>query len=526
MLVVELVIGQVIEPMLYGHSTGLSPFSVMVAAIFWTWLWGPIGLILSTPLTLCLVVLGRHIERLEFLDVLLGDRPALTPVESFYQRMLAGDADEAQDQAELLLQRTLAVVLLRRGRAEGPATRRRRCRARRADRRSSSSASRAPSSGLVRRTRRARRRRPAPDQATRTAPAAPPHAERALPEAAGARRHGAAARRGCRRRGAPAAPVLCIAGRGPFDEAASAMLAQLLGKHGLGARVVPHEAVARTAIRHAGRLGRGDGVRLLSRDLTGSPSHLRYLVRRLRMRPADAASADRPVAVGGGSAARRPLRAAVGADHYTSSLREAVEACLDALHQADIAAVRPAEPADRSPAEDAEAARRLRSAQAGPRQRRRDLRTRARVPRKCRRPRTARRPAPIRQRRLAHTQARARRAHLELKVPAIGHLAQAERLQPIEADRAKGARSVWRTRRAARPPAPISRPARIWWAPMLPASRGPRVRVAGAKSASPASTGATSAARAFGRSAPSPSRNSAIRPRARAARAAPRPARP
>ena len=89
--------------MVYGHSTGLSPLAVVVAAIFWSWLWGPIGLILSMPLTLCLVVLGRHVERLEFLEVLLGDRPALTPVESFYQRILAGDADEAQDHAELLL---------------------------------------------------------------------------------------------------------------------------------------------------------------------------------------------------------------------------------------------------------------------------------------------------------------------------------------------------------------------------------------------------------------------------------------
>ena len=76
---------------------------MVVAAIFWSWLWGPIGLILSTPLTLCLVVMGRHVKRLEFLDVLLGDRPALTPVESFYQRVLAGDADETQEQAEQLL---------------------------------------------------------------------------------------------------------------------------------------------------------------------------------------------------------------------------------------------------------------------------------------------------------------------------------------------------------------------------------------------------------------------------------------
>ena len=79
--VVEPVTGYVVEPMLYGHSTGLSPVSVIVSAIFWTSVWGPIGLILSTPLTLCLVVLGRHVKSLEFFDVLLGDRPARTPVE-------------------------------------------------------------------------------------------------------------------------------------------------------------------------------------------------------------------------------------------------------------------------------------------------------------------------------------------------------------------------------------------------------------------------------------------------------------
>ena len=102
-VVVEGLTGQALEPLLYGRSTGLSPFSVVVAATFWTWLWGPIGLILSTPLTLCLVVLGRHVRQFEFLDVMLGDRPALTPDEAFYQRILADDPDEALDQAELLL---------------------------------------------------------------------------------------------------------------------------------------------------------------------------------------------------------------------------------------------------------------------------------------------------------------------------------------------------------------------------------------------------------------------------------------
>jgi predicted PurR-regulated permease PerM len=102
-LAAEPVMGYVVEPLVYGLSTGLSPLAVIVAAIFWTWLWGPIGLLMSTPMTLCLVVLGRHVPQLEFIDVLFGDRPALTPVESFYQRMLAGDEHEVHDQAEQLL---------------------------------------------------------------------------------------------------------------------------------------------------------------------------------------------------------------------------------------------------------------------------------------------------------------------------------------------------------------------------------------------------------------------------------------
>ena len=107
-LIVEPLIGHVIEPMVYGHSSGLSPVAVVVSAAFWTWLWGPIGLILATPLTMCLVVLGRHVERLKFLEVLLGDRPALSPSESAYQRMLAGDPIETTEQAQSFLKdRTL-----------------------------------------------------------------------------------------------------------------------------------------------------------------------------------------------------------------------------------------------------------------------------------------------------------------------------------------------------------------------------------------------------------------------------------
>jgi len=101
---VELITGNVIEPWLYGSHTGLSPLAIIVAAIFWTWLWGPIGLVLSTPLTVCLVVLGRHVPQFEFLDVLFGNEPVLEPHARLYQRLLAGDPDEATDHAEEILE--------------------------------------------------------------------------------------------------------------------------------------------------------------------------------------------------------------------------------------------------------------------------------------------------------------------------------------------------------------------------------------------------------------------------------------
>jgi len=104
-VLVELVAGQLIEPQLYGHTTGLSPLSVVVAAIFWSWLWGPIGLIVSTPLTLCLLVAGRHIKALSLLDILLGDTQALTMPQTFYQRALSADSDEIIARAREFLKR-------------------------------------------------------------------------------------------------------------------------------------------------------------------------------------------------------------------------------------------------------------------------------------------------------------------------------------------------------------------------------------------------------------------------------------
>ena len=95
----ELIMGQVVEPLLYGHSTGLSPIAVILAATFWAFLWGPVGLLLATPLTVCLVVIGRHVDSLAFLEVMLGDSPPLDAEETFYQRALEGNARVLAEQA-------------------------------------------------------------------------------------------------------------------------------------------------------------------------------------------------------------------------------------------------------------------------------------------------------------------------------------------------------------------------------------------------------------------------------------------
>ncbi len=327
---VEGVTGQVIEPMVYGHSTGLSPFSVVVAAIFWSWLWGPVGLILSTPLTLCLVVMGRHVKRLEFLDVLLGDRPALTPVESFYQRILAGDADEAQDHAELLLkERSLSSyydeVALKGLQLAANDAQRGVLGEEQLDR--VKATVKVLVNGLA-------------DHEDATPPASdaddgavePPDHERSVPSNPDPAQAPAEDTRPSVWRGSRA--VLCIAGRGPLDEAASAMLVQLLGKHGLGARLVGHTEVTRDSIERFDVTGAAMAC-ISYLDISGSPAHLRYLVRRLRQR----LPRGTPILVGlwpSGDAALsdKATQGAIGSDYYTSSLLEAVNACTTAAKAA------------------------------------------------------------------------------------------------------------------------------------------------------------------------------------------------
>lgn len=102
-IVIELISNNVMEPWLYGSRTGISPVAILASAVFWAWLWGPVGLVLATPLTVCVVVMGRYIPRLEFLSVLLSDQPGLSLSARLYQRLLAMDQDDIYEISETYL---------------------------------------------------------------------------------------------------------------------------------------------------------------------------------------------------------------------------------------------------------------------------------------------------------------------------------------------------------------------------------------------------------------------------------------
>lgn len=109
--VLEFFVGNFVEPILFGKHTGVSAVAIMVAAVFWSWLWGGIGLLLATPLTVCLLVLGKHVPQLQFLDILLGDEPVFDWKTRVYQRLLAGDQEEATELVErYLVEKSLVEV--------------------------------------------------------------------------------------------------------------------------------------------------------------------------------------------------------------------------------------------------------------------------------------------------------------------------------------------------------------------------------------------------------------------------------
>jgi len=324
-LITEPVMGQAVEPLLYGHSTGLSAVAVVVSAAFWTWLWGPIGLLLSTPLTVCLVVLGRHVEHLQFLDVMLGDRPALAPEESFYQRVLAGDSDEVAEQAEAFLatnsltayydevaRKGLALAQLDASREALDEERRQRIK----ETIDEVIDDLSDHEDILPAPKRAAAADDDDDGAA-AAPTPPPpvlRAEELAPEWRGE-------------------PVLCIAGRGTLDAAAAALLGQLLEKHGIGARTLPTQAVSASNLP----LLDTTGIRMICLSYldAGSFTHARFLARRLRRRLPSV-----PIVVGLLTLAAQdeggPAKAltATGADHIAASFREAVEHVVRAAQDA------------------------------------------------------------------------------------------------------------------------------------------------------------------------------------------------
>lgn len=323
-LVLEPVIGQIIEPMVYGHSTGLTPVAIIIAATFWTWLWGPVGLLLSTPLTVCLGVLGRHIPGLHFLDVMIGDEPPLSPAQSFYQRALAGDEDEAVDQAEQMLRRRslsyvydtvalkaliLAQIDFRRGLLDAEHIERINDAVRELIATTADHEDKTPE-----RSGRAKDRAKDDDAADEDhgppPPADLPVLEKSAPERS-------------------ATPVICVAGRGPFDAAVGLMLSQLLDKHGLGCRSEPDSAVSSSNIVRLNSSG-VTTVLLSYLDLGGSPAHLRHSIRRIRRQIPDAALV---VGLWGHEAddVRGRLHATAPADLYVYSLHDALNACLETV---------------------------------------------------------------------------------------------------------------------------------------------------------------------------------------------------
>jgi predicted PurR-regulated permease PerM len=324
-IIVEPVVGHVIEPMVYGRSTGLSPVAVVASATFWTALWGPIGLVLATPLTVCLVVLGRHVERLEFLDVMFGDRPALSPPEIFYQRMLAGDPTEAAEKAEeFLKERSLAsyydevalkgLQLAQVDSERGALDQERLTKIRDAVAEFVSDLSDQDDRPLT--------------KVNLTTDAEASSAVESVAENAAHENLPTVSKENLPLEWQGEHPVLCLAGRSLIDEAAAIMLAQLSTAHGLAARVEGAEALSTTNVFRLEATGVAV-VCLVYLDASG-PAHMRYVVRRLRRKLPKATIILGCWINDIDSAALELLRESAKADLVAANLGEAVKLCIEA----------------------------------------------------------------------------------------------------------------------------------------------------------------------------------------------------
>ncbi len=317
-LVAELLAGQVLEPMLYGQNTGLSPVAVVVSALFWTLLWGPVGLLLATPLTVCLVVLGKHVRALEFLAVVLGDEPALAPEQRLYQRLLAADAGEASALAEEELKSsglthyydTIAMKALMLAHSD---------------------AARGRLPLEAQNELLAAVRDVADDLSEYTLEPEPDASEIIVQETAPA---ASQTREDTEtlNRSTLYVPIFCLATRTALDEAAAHLLSQVLTKHGANAEVLGQGSAAQ--FNAVGSPARSPVVCLSSFE-TDNPFNVRFLIRRLkRVAPHTKFVAgfwmlgDDPVKV-------QAWQKSAGADFATASLAQAVDLCLAAARSND-----------------------------------------------------------------------------------------------------------------------------------------------------------------------------------------------
>jgi predicted PurR-regulated permease PerM len=263
-IVTELVSNNVVEPWLYGSHTGLSPLAIIVSAIFWSWLWGPMGLMLSTPLTVCLVVLGRYVPQFGFLDVLLGNEPVLQPQEKLYQRLLAGDPNEATDNAEDFLEEaflvdyyeTVGLPALQLGeldRQRGVMTE------------GQIALFAATTQTLIGNLAEIAVEEEAKDDPAETTAKVPPSQPaddaQSLPDGEGK-------------------SVLCLGGRGAIDDAAASMLSQVLAIQGATVSQADHATVSGRTVNLL-RLTEIDTV-IITFLNAGSKAHARQAVRRLK----------------------------------------------------------------------------------------------------------------------------------------------------------------------------------------------------------------------------------------------------
>ena len=306
----ELFVSQVVETFVHGEATGLSPLAVILATSFWTLLWGPIGLVLAVPMTVMLAVLGRHIERFALFEVLLGAAPALSPADRFYQRILAGDPEEAADQAQGQLKELsvatyydgVVMDALRKamrdaqvGRLDGY---------RIAQIKASLDVfidAMSDADGKV-----------AEQQQTNSNP---PISGNGTPLAVDSVA------------GSSGPAILCVAARNKLDETAAALLAQLLQSRGLMARVVTPSDLAR------GRTGgiaasKTKIVCLSAFDVGERSAQVKFLLRRLRRQMPAAEFLGGFWNLDQANPAHKTMISSIGADVVVSTLSSAVDRCI------------------------------------------------------------------------------------------------------------------------------------------------------------------------------------------------------